>query len=63
MLTTHQAATRRGVSVKTIQSWIAKGWLRAHKMTRDYLIEVKALDAVKVGSVGRPKKKAVRRGT
>lgn len=57
LLTTAQAARQLGVSVRTVQAWIAGGKLRAAKRGRDYDISPADLARVRRGKRGRPKRR------
>jgi len=59
LLNTNQAAAQLGVSARRVRALIAAGTLAAHPIGREYAIEEKALEAVKVyGKPGRPPKPA-----
>jgi excisionase family DNA binding protein len=59
LLSTREAAERKGVSIRRIQQLIEEGKLPALKVSRDYAIKERDLDRVKVyGTVGRPRKAA-----
>ncbi len=56
LLTTREAAERRGVSVRLIQQLIKLGKLPAEKIGRDYVIKERDVDKVTIyGKVGRPR--------
>lgn len=55
LLTTTEAAARRGVDVTTVQKWIKDGTLPAVRVGRDWLIEATALAGVAPPSRGRPR--------
>ena len=54
-LTTAQAAARLGVTPWRVYALIRSGRLPAVKWGRDWMIDEKALDLVKVRKPGRPK--------
>lgn len=57
LLTTREAAERKGVSVRRIQQLIEGGQLAAQRIGRDYVIREKDLEKVTVyRKVGRPPK-------
>ena len=57
LLSTNEAAQRLGVSARRVLALIEKGKLAAQKVGRDYAIEERALESVKVyGKPGRPPK-------
>jgi excisionase family DNA binding protein len=57
LLSTKEASERLGVSERRVRSLITEGKLKAHKLGRDYAIELSALDGVKIyGKQGRPPK-------
>jgi excisionase family DNA binding protein len=57
LLSTEQAAGALGVSVRRVRQLIAEGKLAARQVGRDYVIEAKALEGVRVyGKAGRPPK-------
>ena len=58
MLTTAQAATELGVSVRRVQALIKSGRLKANKAGRDYLIHPSALARVRDRQPGRPRKQS-----
>ena len=59
LLNTNQAAAQLGVSARRVRALIAAGTLVAHPIGREYAIEEKALETVKVyGKPGRPPKPA-----
>lgn len=47
MLTTKQIATMLESSERQVERYIAKGWLRADRVGRDYLIKPEAVAALK----------------
>jgi excisionase family DNA binding protein len=51
-MTTREAATKLGVSVRRIQAMIKQGLIVARKMGRDWFIEASAVE--KLGSMTRP---------
>jgi excisionase family DNA binding protein len=57
LLNTTETAQRLGISVRRVLALIEEGKLKAQKVGRDYAIEEKALEGVKVyGKPGRPPK-------
>lgn len=57
ILSTKEAAERLGVSDRRVRALIDAGTLAAHQLGREYAIEEKALEGVKVyGAPGRPPK-------
>jgi excisionase family DNA binding protein len=57
LMNTTEAAEALGVSVRRVRQLIAEGKLVAQNLGRDYAIEAKALESVKVyGKPGRPPK-------
>lgn len=56
LLTTAEAATRLGLTVRAIQKMIEGGRLPARKVGRDYLIDPSALEDIPKQAVGRPPK-------
>ncbi|HXC73038.1 MAG TPA: helix-turn-helix domain-containing protein [Pyrinomonadaceae bacterium] len=61
IITTTEAAKRLGVTPTRVRALIEAKRLKAFKYGREWLIDPKDLDAVKVRKVGRPKK--ARKGT
>lgn len=58
-LNTKEAAERLGLTLRAVQKMIEGGRLEAHKVGRDYIIRVDALDNVKRASAaGRPPSKS-----
>lgn len=57
MITTREAATRLGVSLRRVQALVATGQLPATKMGRDWLIEEADLERVGERPAGYPKGK------
>jgi excisionase family DNA binding protein len=55
-LTTSEAAVRLGVTDARVRQLIGKERLPAIKRGRDYFIDEKDLELVKVRTIGRPKK-------
>jgi excisionase family DNA binding protein len=63
IVSTAEAAERLGVSTRRILALIKEGKITAKKVGRDYVIEEKALAAVKTyGKPGRPARKASKKG-
>lgn len=58
LLTTAQAASRLGVSVRRVQAMIAAGRLAATQVGRDWMTSDAALRAVAVRRPGRPRNKS-----
>jgi len=61
IITTTEAAKRLGVTPTRVRALIEAKRLKAFKYGREWLIDPKDLEAVKVRKVGRPKK--ARKGT
>ena len=60
IITTSEAAKRLGVTPNRVRALIEAKRLKAFKYGREWLIDPKDLEAVKVRKVGRPRK--VRKG-
>jgi excisionase family DNA binding protein len=56
MITTAEAATRLGLTVRAVQKMIEAGRLTAQKLGRDYLIAPDALENIPKQAAGRPPK-------
>jgi len=56
MITTAEAATRLGLTVRAVQKMIEAGRLSAQKVGRDYLIAPDALKNITKQAAGRPPK-------
>lgn len=56
LLPTKDVAKALGVTVQRVHALIKSGRLPAQKIGRDYLIDEKDLELVRVRKVGRPKK-------
>ena len=56
IITTTEAAKRLGVTPTRVRALIEAKRLKAFKYGREWLIDPKDLDAVKVRKVGRPRK-------
>ncbi|HKG58369.1 MAG TPA: helix-turn-helix domain-containing protein [Pyrinomonadaceae bacterium] len=56
IITTTEAARRLGVTPNRVRALIEAKRLKAFKYGREWLIDPKDLDAVKVRKVGRPRK-------
>lgn len=55
LLTTKEAASMLGISIRRVRALITDGKLIAHKLGRDYAIEESALLSVRTyGKAGRP---------
>ena len=56
IITTTEAAKRLGVTPTRVRALIEAKRLKAFKFGREWLIDPKDLDAVKIRKVGRPRK-------
>jgi excisionase family DNA binding protein len=56
MITTAEAASRLGLTVRAVQKMIEAGRLSAQKVGRDYLIAPDALENIPKQAAGRPPK-------
>jgi excisionase family DNA binding protein len=57
LLSTQQAADKKGVTVRRIRALIEDGKLKAEKVGRDWVIEESELEKIQTyGKSGRPKK-------
>lgn len=56
MITTAEAASRLGLTVRAVQKMIENGRLSAQKVGRDYLIAPAALESIPKQAAGRPPK-------
>ncbi len=62
LLTTKEAATKLGVSVRRVRALISEGKLKAHQLGREYAIEESALNSVQTyGKSGRPFKEQLKK--
>jgi excisionase family DNA binding protein len=59
LITTSEAASRLGLTVRAVQKMIEAGRLEAQKMGRDYFIEAGALENISRIVPGRPPKNAL----
>jgi excisionase family DNA binding protein len=66
LLTTSEAASRLGLTIRAVQKMIEAGRLEARKVGRDYLIAPNALESITKQAAGRPPKsqpeKAAKKG-
>ena len=53
-LTTRDVARHFGVAVQTVCVWCAKGWLKAIKLGRDWVIERVDMESFRLPTRGRP---------
>jgi excisionase family DNA binding protein len=56
LLSTTEAARELGVSLRRVQALITAGRLAARRIGRSYVVDSRALEAVRVRRPGKPKK-------